>query len=720
MRQPATHAKASPTRAASAATVRSGMPVWLIGLLLVLVTIALYWPATQCDFVNYDDDLHVTGNLQVQKGLTLESIKWALSTPVNCIWHPMTALSHMLDCQLFGLNPWGHHLSSVLLHAVNTGLVFLLLRVLTGAVWRSVLVAVLFGLHPLRVESVAWIAERKGVLSGFFGLLALLAYARYARERSLKSKVQSLKSGGPTSSVPWNSAAAEGVRVSPFTFYLSRFTAYHGTFYLLALFFFALGLMSKPMLVTWPFVMLLLDYWPLGRMQNAEGRMQNGQTSQAQHVSRNTLLRLVLEKAPFFALAAAASGVTFLVQQRAGALAAGENLPLGARGANAMISYCRYLGKLFWPADLAVAYPHPGHWPLVNLLLAGVLLAGISVLVWAQRRRHPYLLMGWLWYCGILVPVSQVVQTGGHAMADRYTYLPSLGVLILTVWGTCELIRRWRYNVLGFALAGGVVVMLCLALTRHQIGYWKDSEALFRHALAATVNNDAAHNGLGITLDKQGQMKEAIREFQEAIRLKPGYALAHCNLGIALDKTGQVDEAIRQFQEAIRLNAGGAEAYYNLGVVLSRRGQKDEAIRQLQEAIRLKPDYAEAYNDLGIALGRQGQMDEAIRQFQEAARLKLDYAEAHYNLGLALGIKGQPDEAIRQLETALKAKPDYPKAHNQLGLALGRKGRIREAIGHFQEALRLKPDYADARKNLDSVLASKPQSSQPPGAPASP
>jgi len=704
---------------------RSRLPVWLMAVLLVLVTMALYWPATRCDFVNLDDGLHVTANVRVQSGLSWENIKWALWNPVADDWQPLSVCSHMVDCQLFGLNPWGHHLTNVLLHALNAGLVFVLLQLMTGATWRSLLVAALFALHPLRVESVAWVTERKDVLSAFFGLLALLAYARYTEDHSLKSKVQSPKS---VVRGPWS---------------LSHLPS--SIFYLLSLLFLALGLMSKPMLVTWPCVMLLLDYWPLRRLSFSP-TLQGSSTPP---------LRLFLEKIPFFVLAVAASVVTFAVERRGGALAAGESLPpLGARLGNALISYCRYLGKLFWPTDLAVVYPHPGHWPLGKVLLAGGLLLGLSVLVWVRRRQYPYLLMGWLWFVGMLVPMIGLVQTGAQAMADRHTYLPSLGVLILAIWGVCELTRRWRYQVLALPVAGGAAIVLCLALTRQQLGHWKDGESLFRHALEVTENNQIAHkvlgdaldkkgqtdealrqfqealrlkpgyadahNNLGVTLGKQGQTDEALRQFQEAIRLKPDHATAHYNLGDALDKQGQTDEALRQFQEALRLNPGYTEAHYNLGIVLGRKGQIDEAIRQYQEAIRLKPDYAEAHNDLGIALGRKGQLDEAIRQFQEAIGLKPGYAEAQYNLGLALGLKGQTDEAIRHFEAALKAKPDYPEAHNYLGTIFCQQGRVGEAIRQFQEALRLKPDYADARKNLDIALATKAHSPPPPGAATNP
>ena len=622
---------------------RSRFPVWPMAVMLVLLTIALYWPATRCDFVNYDDDHYVIENTHVTSGLSPENIRWAFRNSYAANWHPITWVSHMMDCQLFGLKPWGHHLTSVLLHAINTVLVFLLLRRLTGALWRSLMVAALFGLHPLHVESVAWVAERKDVLSACFGLLALLFYTRYAQ------KVTSDNSPIPRSS---------------------------STDYGLSLFFFALGLMSKAMLVTWPFVMLLLDYWPLHRFEapasNSGPQKLSGQLS--------TIGRLMREKIPFFVLVAMASIVTFVVQKHGGALTTGENLPLGARSGNALISYCRYLGKLFWPADLAVFYPRIEQWPLEKVLLAGGLILGVSVLLVALRQRRPFLLFGWLWYCGTLVPVIGLVQIGAHAMADRYIYIPSLGVMILAIWGVCELARRWRHHMIALSVAGLAALVLCLTLTWQQIGYWKDSETLFRHALEVTENNYLAHNNLGNALLDKGQNDAAIGQFQATIRLKPDDAKAHYNLGTALNAKGQTDEAIGQLQATIYLRPDYAEAHNNLGIALEKKGQNDEAILQFQEAVRLKPDNVEAHNNLGSALGIKGQTGEAIRQFQEAVHLRPDYAEAHNNLGIALEKKGQIDEAIRQFQEAIRLKPDEAKARNNLRNALLKKGQIDEAV----------------------------------------
>jgi tetratricopeptide (TPR) repeat protein len=601
---------------------------------------------------------------------------------------------------MFGLKSWGHHLTNVVLHALNAALVFLLLRQLTGAWWRSLMVAWLFAIHPLRVESVAWVAERKDVLSGCFGLLSLIFYARYARQRSM------IESREPTA-LPLPAAGVCPVALN----------------YALGLFFLALGLMSKPMLVTWPFVMLLLDYWPLSRLRLSSVRA------------------LVAEKLPLFLLAALSSGVTFVVQKQGGAVSG--SIPFPDRVANALVSYCRYLGKLFWPADLAALYPGVNHWPMAVVAAGAVLLAVLSVVATALRRSHPFVLVGWLWFLGTLVPVIGLVQVGQQSMADRYSYLPSIGILLVLVWGAHELSCGWRHQrvaAIAIAVSTGLV---CAGLTRQQLGYWKDSETLFRRTLGVTENNYIAHTSLGAALDAKGQNDEAFSQYQEAIRLKPDYALAHNNLGTALVKKGQADEAINQFREALRLKPDSAETYYNLGTTLAERGQSNEAISQFQAAIRLKPDYADAHYylgnelakqgqvaeairqykaairwnpadadahyDLGRSLANRGQTDEAVSQYKAAARWKAENADFHYNFGNALATKGRAKEAIVQYQEVLRLKPDYAEAHFNLGNELVTIGRIDDAVGHYREALRLKADYAEAHYNLGNVLVGKGQ-----------
>jgi protein O-mannosyl-transferase len=638
MRRPATQSKPAPTRVATAAIARPRFPVWLMAVLLGLVTLALYWPSTGFGFLNYDDADFVTSNVHVQGGLNWEGVKWAFGLNEGDYWHPLTWLSLMLDGSLFGQKAGGFHFTNVALHAVNGVVLFLLLRMLTGTLWRSAVVAALFALHPLRVESVAWVTERKDVLSGCFGLLALVCYTRYAQ-------------GGVQN------------RSTPSKHHVSRF-------YLLSLFFFACGLMSKAMLVTWPFVMLLLDYWPLQRFQLLSFRL-----------AVSALRPLVREKIPFFVLSGMLCVLTYLTERgRQGAVGLAAS-PALLRLENSLVAYACYLGKTFWPVKLAVPYVNPGHWSWLEVGGSVLVVVGVCLAVFWLGRRRPYLLVGWCWFLGTMIPVIGLTKGWGSFMADRFTYVPCIGVLILVIWGICDLTQGWPDRVAVLSLAGGAAIMLCLVLTRQQIGYWRDSEVLFRHAVEVTEKNDRAYNCLGVALDQKGHLDEAIRQFQEAIRLEPDHPTAHYNLGIALDKKGQPDAAIRQFQEALRLNPRYVEAHYNLGIVLSRKGQMDEAIRQFREAIRLKPDYAEAHNDLGIALGRKGQMDEAIRQFREATRLNPRYVEAHYNLGLLFGVRGQTAEAITE----------------------------------FKEALRWRPDYAEARKQLDTMLGKRTDSLQPPG-----
>jgi Flp pilus assembly protein TadD len=594
MRMSLMKSKPTPMRASAPLVERPPFPTWLFVVLLVLVTIALYWPAMQCDFINLDDPDYVTENPHVQGGLTWAGVKWAFgNTEQAAYWAPLMWLSHLLAWQFFGANPWGHHLVNVLLHAASTGLVFLVFQQMTRATWRSLILATLFGWHPLRVESAAWVTERKDVLSTLFWMLTLLAYVQYveaSRVRDSKSKF-------------WYGAA---------------------------LVMFVSGLMSKAMLVTMPCVLLLLDYWPLERFQPGCVR------------------RLVWEKIPFFTLATAASILTFLAQKQGGAVTSMENLSLGARSGNALVSYCRYLGDMFWPTDLAVFYPHPGYWPPLVVLLAGGLLSGISVLLCAEWRRYPFLLVGWLWYIGTLVPVIQLVQAGSQAMADRFTYIPSLGVLVITIWGTCELTKSWRCQKVVLSVAGSAAIILCLALTRHQLGYWKDSETLFRHTLEVTENNYLAHNNLGTALDKKGRTGEAISQFQEAIRLKPDRTDGYFNLGNALIHQGQIGAAMSQYQEVIRRRPGDFGARVNLGVALFNQGRTDGAASQFQEAIRLKPEFVPAHIDLANALLKLGRIDEAIAQCQEAVRLKPDDATAQRSLAMALKLKnnstgGTPD-----------------------------------------------------------------------------
>jgi len=639
---------------------------WLAAL-LVLATLTLYWPAIHTPFINYDDPLYVTANPRVLTGLSWDNVVWAFTTGHADNWHPVTWLSLMLDASLFGPSPAGFHFTSVLLHAVNSALLFWLLLRLTAAPWRSALVAALFAWHPLHVESVAWVSERKDVLSGGLGFLALLFYVFYVQSRN-------------DPMVP------------------SR----HRSFYGLSLLAFALGLLSKPMLVTWPAVLLLWDYWPLGRFQPGCWKS------------------LIVEKIPFFALAVLASLVTFLVQKKEGVVAAWGTLPLSLRCENALISYVRYLGKTLWPRNLAVFYPHPGGWPFAAVMLAGIFLAGVTAALWAQRRRWPFLLVGWLWFAGTLVPVIGVIQVGQQSMADRYMYIPSVGVFILLVWGAPELLRGRRPSAVILSLASAASLILCVAFTRQQLGYWQTSEVLFRHDLAVTENNYIARNNLGDALLSGGQAAAAVPEYQETVRLQPDNAIAHFNLGVALLKSSQPDAAIREFQNVLQLQPDYAPAHYALGNALLTTGQTNAAISEFQAHLRLQPTDYDAHYNLGYLCLKQGQYDAAAVQFQAAIGLQPDSASAHYNLGVALNVLGQAASAIGEFQTAIRLQPDYALAHDHLGIALAGQGRLDESISEFQAALRIKPDYASAQSNLARALALKNNPPGPATAPAKP
>jgi protein O-mannosyl-transferase len=691
-------------------------------LLLAVATLAVFLPVGWHGYVNYDDSDYVTANKHVQSGLSWENVVWAFKTGHASNWHPLTWISHMLDLQLFGDKPGAQHLVSVGFHIANTLLLFLLLLRMTGALWRSFMVAALFALHPLHVESVAWVSERKDVLSMLLFLLTLGAYVRCVECSSqiAECRVQQPEAGATRQTLGTTDPAPH------FTFHVSRSTPalFSALWYVLALLCFALGLMSKPMLVTLPFVLLLLDFWPLQRFQLT-----------TKNSRLRTLISLCLEKLPFFLLVAASSVVTFIVQRKGGAVSTA--LSLGARVANALVAYVRYIRKMFWPSDLSVLYPHPGHWPAWQVAGAAALLLAIGVGVIFSARRRPYLAMGWLWFCGTLVPVIGLVQVGVQSMADRYTYLPLIGLFIVLVWGFAEWMpnRPWRTQVL---TAGSLSVLAaCTLLTARQIRIWRNSEALFGHAVQVTRGNYLAYNNLGFYLYNLGRTAEAMEDYRQALKINPsyedalnnlGYALAgqkkhleaiplyeaalrvrpnhvevHNNLGNALSEIGKIDEAIKHYLIVLQQQPDHADAHNNLGIALAMQGKLDEAAPHFLAAIRSNPKYASAHSNIGNAFAVQHKLEEAIREYREALRLKPEDAQAHNNLGNALMEQGRAEEAIGHYREALRLNADNPEAHFNLGIALLRQGKRVEAVSHFTEALRLKPDYAEARKQLNSL-----------------
>jgi tetratricopeptide (TPR) repeat protein len=682
--------------------------------LLVLAALTAYLPVFYLDFLNYDDPLYVTSNEHVQKGLTFHELGWAFSHFHAANWHPLTWLSHILDCQLYSLRAAGHHFTNFLFHVMNSVVLFLWLRSMTRAGWRSAFVAALFALHPLHVESVAWVAERKDVLSALFGLLSLWVYAQYAKE----PRVPSLKSGvGRRPTSDRLAGATDPRHASGFTFHVSRY-------YLISLTLFALGLMSKPMLVTWPFVMLLLDFWPLGR---AGSRWSS----------------LVVEKIPFFMLSAASSVVTVQAQRAGEAVVSLQALPLEARVANALVGYVRYLGKILWPTDLAVFYPAPAGPTAWGLAAAALLvLAGGALLAFRQRKKRPYLLVGLAWYLGTLVPVIGLAQVGNQSIADRYTYLPAIGVFLILAWGGAELAALGRNAHRAVVAAASIALVACSLATGSQLLYWQNSETLFRHALAVTKNNFVAWNNVGFYLAEHRELRQAEACYRAAIAANPSFAEAWYNLGCTLADLNRNAEAIAAFEAALRLTPRLIKVHNNLATVLAADGRIEAARTQLREASRLDPHSAQPHSNLGVLLAGEGNWDEAVAEFKQALALEPGMTEAvcglsgvlakqgHHEeavvelsgllkrqpanvparlqLGGILALQGKTDLALDEYAEVLRVNPRDPMAHYRMAATLMRQGRAHDAIEHYRAALDARPTFPEALNNLAWVLATHP------------
>ena len=648
-------------------TLRGGNATAVCILLFGLV-VWVFLPSVRNEFVNFDDLLYITGNPQVQAGLTLETIRWAFVNVQAGFWQPLTWLSNALDCQLFGLRAGGHHLTSLLLHAASAAVLFLTFRQMTGAIWRSAFVALLFALHPLHVETVAWASDRKDVLSGLFWMLTLLMYVRYAEEAGARSQ---------RSEVRGQRSAIRGQR--------SGFHLPSPIFYLLSLLFFACALMSKASVLTLPFILFLLDWWPLRRFQLSdlipEPRRKDLPAGQ-----RSVLRRLLLEKAPFLLLAFIGGLLGFYGQKTLGAVQTAAQFPISQRIQNAILSCVQYLAQTAWPMDLAAYYPYPAAFRALPVFGAALLLAVVTIgALWSSRNR-PYIAFGWIWFVVTLVPASGLVQIGSHAHADRYTYLPLIGVFVFLAWGAYDLTRhrRWQLPVLWAAAA--LIGCLSIAITRRQLGFWRNSETLYRRALAVTEANEFAHYNLATTLIKEGRLDEAIPHLEEAIRLMPDFIAAHKNLGAALCTKGRVDEAIPHLEYAASHAPGDPEALSNLGNAFAMKGRFEAAIPQYEQA---------------LALGSR------------SPEIRLNLGNAHFQLALAMALTGRMDAAIPHFRRATDLAPDHAEAHCNLGVALARQGRLDEAIGCFREAIRLKPDYPDAQNNLRAALNLKAAQAAP-------
>ena len=612
----------------------------------------VYWtflPSLDGKFIDIDDGVFVIRNPRLD--LSWSNFAWVFSHTECANWIPLTMCSFMLDHQFYGFDPWGYHLTNVVLHAVNTVLVFGVLRELTGATWRSLLVAALFGLHPLRTESVAWVSERKDVLSMIFWLLTLWTYAQFAR-------------GAAKDPPPAESHTATPLRFS------SPVTTSPSLFYLLALLLFALALMSKPIVVTLPFVLLLLDYWPLERWQ------------------RHRLPRLLAEKIPFFLLSAVVIAATYSGQKNAGLMDpdfTGLSLSFDARLENAIVSCARYLGKLFWPANLCALYPYPDRWPLSAVFLAGALVLGVSFSFFALRHRQPYLLVGWLWFLGTLVPVLGLVSVGVQAMADRYVYIPSVGILIALVWGISRMTLRWPALRVALGVAGGLMAVICIGLTRRQLTYWKDDVSVWQRAVAVTQRNFEAHNRLGSAYFSPGHYAAAASEFLTTTELNPSFAQAWLNAGRALAAQNHMDEAIAACQKALAIQPRSVAAHNTVSIFLLIGGRSDEALLHCAMAVEIDPRSVRSQNNLGAALVENGRLEEALVHFEKALAVDPGSAQTHFNLGATLLRAGRLDDAIDHLRSALRLEPHNADASNGLVIALQSMSNSAAASTHSSQ-----------------------------------
>jgi tetratricopeptide (TPR) repeat protein len=623
---------------------RLGQPAFIC-LGLALVTLLVYVPVFQAQFIGFDDDEYVFANPHVLSGITLANLRWAFVTNHTGNWHPVTWISLMLNSQYFGSSAGAFHAVNLLLHVANTLLLFLWLYGATGAKWRGALVAALFALHPLHVESVAWISERKDVLSTLFWILALVVYTDYAK-----------------------------------TDRISR--------YFFALLLFGIGLMAKPMLVSLPFVLLLLDYWPLGRF-----------------AARRTF-RLLIEKLPFLAFSIASSAVTLFAQQQVHAIASLDLAPIFVRAQNTTLAYIGYIGKLFWPSGLAVFYPYDRHPSLLLAFLSLAALVIVSAVAILIRRHKPYAFTGWFWFLITLVPVIGIVQVGLQSMADRYTYIPFIGLLIILAWGGRDALNRLRIPPFVQALAASIALVLCAGLTRAQLRYWHDSIALFQHAVDLTVGDGPAAANLGYALAEQGQYDKAIGHYKAVLRSHPrGDATVWNNFGGSLAATGKLEEAINAFQNALKLDPSMGDAHENLGLALASSGRQQESLIHFRDAARLEPENVRVHNTYAVMLGAAGRMDEAMQELQIALRLAPGSAATHANLANLLAKQHARDEAIAQYSEALRLSPGFVEAHYYLASLLLEEGRTEDAAAHCIAALQIKADYVPAMVSLAWIYA---------------
>jgi protein O-mannosyl-transferase len=641
-------------------------PSLVISLVLGLMTFLLYLPIVRNGFVNYDDQGYITGNAHVSQGLSWPGIVWAFKSDDLANWHPLTWISHMADCQWFGLNPAGHHFTNILLHTANTLLLFFLLRQMTSQVWPSAFVAAFFGWHPLHVESVAWASERKDVLSAFFWLLTMMVYVKYVRK--------------------------PGVFI-----------------YLLALVLFACALMSKPMAVTLPFVLLLMDFWPLNRLAPTSQNTAANLPNQKPGGYWRTIVFLVGEKLPFFALSLADCYITFLAQKNGGAVLSVSALPFSYRLANALWSYLRYISSSLCPTGLCVIYPYKVHLPVVLVTISILLLIIWSVLFLLWRKKFPYLLVGWLWFLGTLVPTIGLVQVGAQSMADRYMYIPSIGLFILIIWSVSDLIR-FRPPLRIFCLfVGTAALALCLIATSVQINYWRNTITLFTHAIKVTGDNSVAYCCLGLGYEKAGDKSDAMALYVKSLKIEPNYLPVQYAIGRMLLDNGDYLAAKSHFDYAEEIKPDSAQTHWFLAYTLEKMTNTDGALLEFSNALSLQPDYSDARYGLAVALTTAGRTNDALAQYRAEVKFHSDDPESYYNLGLALLDNRQFADAEKEFTLELRLAPAELRAHYRLAQALAGEHKFAEAAAQYRAALQILPNFPDATKELNTLLAAHPE-----------
>lgn len=635
---------------------------FLIAVILLISISFVYDQVSTFDFINYDDMKYVVYNPHLTRGFSIDSILWSLTTDRASNWHPITWFSHMLDVELFGVNADMHHLTNLLIHIINSLLLYYLFLRMTGAIWRSAFVAALFALHPINVETVAWISERKNVLSTLFWFLTMWSYVRYVEKESLQR-------------------------------------------FLTVLLFFILGLMAKPMLVTLPFVLLLLDYWPLRRLSILPDRHESLTTLEKTgnhgiHKRMKEIKDLVFEKTPLFIASAASCVITLLVQRSSGAIRDLHEFPLHERIANAVISYVMYLKKVLWPVDLAAFYPYPetiSLWSVLTSVLVIVVFTGIAL--W-RVHKNPYLAVGWFWYLGTLVPVIGLVQAGGQAMADRYAYVPLIGIFIGAAWGGADLFSRLSCRKSIPSTLFIAIVAILSIFTWLQTEFWKDTQALFEHANTVTSNNHVALKVLGTVETERGNYEAALFYYNRALSIRPDFDEVYGCIGDVMEKQGKTDEALFHYFIAVRGKPDFAEAHVRIGNILEKRGLLDDAAAHYEKALAAQEDTVEAHNNLGAIEAIRGNEQKASEHFIRVLELDPGFADAYFNMGNLYLNRGKFTEAIRNISRAIMERPDYPEAYNNLGIAWIQLGEVDQAIFWFEKALEKKPDYATAIQNL--------------------